>query len=102
MQDLIAQLLARLGEDPQREGLLKTPDRVARSFEYLTSGYRSKVEDIVNGALFTVDYNEMVIVRDIDFYSLCEHHLLPFFGKCHVAYVPNGKVIGLSKIPVKG
>ncbi len=99
MQDLIAQLLARLGEDPQREGLLKTPDRVARSFEYLTSGYRSKVEDIVNGALFTVDYNEMVIVRDIDFYSLCEHHLLPFFGKCHVAYVPNGKVIGLSKIP---
>ena len=99
MQDLIAQLLARLGEDPQREGLLKTPDRVARSFEYLASGYRSKVEDIVNGALFTVDYNEMVIVRDIDFYSLCEHHLLPFFGKCHVAYVPNGKVIGLSKIP---
>ena len=99
MQDLITQLLARLGEDPQREGLLKTPDRVARSFEYLTSGYRTKVEDIVNGALFTVDYNEMVIVRDIDFYSLCEHHLLPFFGKCHVAYVPDGKVIGLSKIP---
>ena len=99
MQDLISQLLVRLGEDPQREGLLKTPDRVARSFEYLTSGYRTKVEDIVNGALFTVDYNEMVIVRDIDFYSLCEHHLLPFFGKCHVAYVPNGKVIGLSKIP---
>lgn len=99
MQDLITQLLVRLGEDPEREGLLKTPDRVARSFEYLTSGYRTKVEDIVNGALFTVDYNEMVIVRDIDFYSLCEHHLLPFFGKCHVAYVPNGKVIGLSKIP---
>ncbi|MFN7979736.1 MAG: GTP cyclohydrolase I FolE [Vicinamibacterales bacterium] len=99
MQDLIAQLLARLGEDPQREGLLKTPERVARSFEYLTRGYKVNVDDIVNGALFSVDYNEMVIVRDIDFYSLCEHHLLPFFGKCHVAYVPNGKVIGLSKIP---
>jgi GTP cyclohydrolase I len=99
MEDLITRLLAALGEDPAREGLVKTPERVARSMEYLTRGYRTNVEDVVNGALFTVDYNEMVIVRDIDFYSLCEHHLLPFFGKCHVAYVPNGKVIGLSKIP---
>lgn len=99
MQDLIARLLVELGEDPGREGLQKTPERVARSLEYLTSGHRMRVEDIVNGALFSVDYNEMVIVRDIDFYSLCEHHLLPFFGKCHVAYVPNGRVIGLSKIP---
>jgi GTP cyclohydrolase I len=99
MQDLISGLLAAVGEDPSREGLLKTPERVARSMTYLTSGYRTNVEDVINGALFSVDYNEMVIVRDIDFYSLCEHHLLPFFGKCHIAYVPDGRVIGLSKIP---
>jgi GTP cyclohydrolase IA len=99
MQDLITRLLAAVGEDPTREGLLKTPERVARSLEYLTGGYRTNVADVINGALFTVDYNEMVIVRDIDFYSLCEHHMLPFFGKCHVAYIPNGRVIGLSKVP---
>jgi GTP cyclohydrolase IA len=99
MQDLVRQLLAALGEDPSREGLLETPRRVDKSLKFLTSGYQTDIEEIVNGALFTVDYNEMVMVRDIDMYSLCEHHLLPFFGKCHVAYIPDGKVIGLSKIP---
>ena len=99
MEELIRQLLAELGEDPSREGLLRTPQRVARSLAFLTSGYSADIDDVLNGALFTVDYNEMVIVKDIDFYSLCEHHLLPFFGKCHVAYIPNNRVIGLSKIP---
>ena len=88
-----------MGEDPSREGLQATPRRVERSFQFLTSGYKADVDAIINDALFTVDYNEMVIVKDIDFYSLCEHHLLPFFGKCHVAYLPNGRVVGLSKIP---
>jgi GTP cyclohydrolase I len=99
MQDIIRRLLAELGEDAGREGLLDTPKRVERSFRFLTSGYQADLDDVINNALFTVDYNEMVIVKDIDFYSLCEHHLLPFFGKCHVAYIPNGRVLGLSKIP---
>lgn len=92
-------LLAGLGEDPAREGLVRTPDRVAKALRFLTSGYDRDVDVVINDALFTVDYSEMVIVKDIDFYSLCEHHLLPFFGRCHVAYVPDGKVIGLSKLP---
>jgi GTP cyclohydrolase I len=99
MQDIIRQLLAGIGEDPTREGLRDTPQRVERSLRFLTSGYAADVDAVLNNALFTVDYSEMVIVKDIDFYSLCEHHLLPFFGKCHVAYIPNGKVVGLSKIP---
>ena len=99
MRDTIRRLLDELGEDAAREGLAGTPGRVEDSLRFLTSGYRTNVDEIVNGALFTVAYNEMVIVREIDFYSLCEHHLLPFFGKCHVAYIPNGQVIGLSKIP---
>jgi GTP cyclohydrolase IA len=99
MQDIIRGLLSAIGEDPSREGLLNTPRRVEKSLQFLTSGYREDVDAMLNNALFTVDYNEMVIVRDIDFYSLCEHHILPFFGKCHVAYIPNGKVVGLSKIP---
>jgi GTP cyclohydrolase I len=99
MQELIRQLLAELGEDPSREGLLDTPKRVEKAMRFLTSGYTADVDTVLNNALFTVDYNEMVIVKDIDFYSLCEHHLLPFFGRCHIAYIPNGKVIGLSKIP---
>ena len=92
-------MLAEMGEDPTREGLLRTPDRVAKALKFLTSGYDMDVDTVVNDALFTVDYSEMVIIKDIDFYSLCEHHLLPFFGKCHVAYLPRDKVIGLSKIP---
>jgi GTP cyclohydrolase I len=99
MQDLIARLLAALGEDPAREGLRDTPKRVEKSLRFLTSGYDADIDEVINNALFTVDYSEMVIVKDIDFYSLCEHHLLPFFGKCHIAYIPQQKVIGLSKIP---
>src|ERR671915_7309 len=99
MQELIRQLLAELGEDPGREGLVRTPLRVEKALKFLTSGYGADIDAVLNDALFTVDYNEMVIVKDIDFYSLCEHHLLPFFGKCHVAYIPKGKVLGLSKIP---
>ena len=99
VRDAVEVLLAEAGEDPTREGLARTPARVASALRFLTSGYDADVEGVVNDALFTVDCNEMVIVRDIDFYSLCEHHLLPFFGKCHVAYLPRTHVIGLSKIP---
>lgn len=99
MQDLIRELLIQLGEDPDREGLARTPRRVEQALKFLTSGYSADVDAVLNDALFTVDYSEMVIVKDVDFYSLCEHHLLPFFGKCHVAYIPRKQVIGLSKIP---
>ena len=99
MQDLVRQLLSELGEDPSREGLAQTPRRVEDSLKFLTSGYQADVDKVLNNALFTVDYSEMVIVKDIDFFSMCEHHLLPFFGKCHVAYIPSTQVIGLSKIP---
>jgi GTP cyclohydrolase I len=99
MQDAIRKLLIDLGEDPDREGLRDTPKRVEKAYKFLTSGYGADIDTVLNNALFSVDYSEMVIVKDIDFYSLCEHHLLPFFGKCHVAYIPSNKVIGLSKIP---
>jgi GTP cyclohydrolase IA len=99
IQSACENILRALGEDPGREGLRKTPERVAKSLRYLTSGYRQDVDKVLNGALFSVAYDEMVIVRDIELFSLCEHHLLPFFGRCHVAYLPRRKVIGLSKIP---
>jgi len=99
MQETIRRLLTELGEDVDRDGLKNTPRRVEQSLRFLTSGYSADIDLLINDALFAVDYSEMVIVRDIDFYSLCEHHLLPFAGKCHVAYIPDGKVVGLSKIP---
>jgi GTP cyclohydrolase I len=99
IEALVEKLLAELGEDATREGLERTPERVAKALRYLTSGYLQKVEDILNGALFVEEYDEMVVVKDIDFFSLCEHHLLPFFGRAHVAYLPAQKIVGLSKIP---
>ncbi|SEB43814.1 GTP cyclohydrolase I FolE [Terriglobus roseus] len=96
--ELYRELLQRVGEDPARDGLLKTPERMEKAMTFLTRGYEQNPTDILRGALFDVDYDEMVIVRDIEFYSLCEHHMLPFFGKAHVAYIPKGKVIGLSKV----
>jgi GTP cyclohydrolase I len=99
MEEAVRTLLAGLGEDPHREGLEKTPERVAKALRFLTSGYAQDAKALINEALFTVTYDEMVVVKDIDVFSLCEHHLLPFHGKAHVAYLPNGKVVGLSKIP---
>jgi GTP cyclohydrolase IA len=98
-QELYRELLLRIGEDPTRDGLLDTPERVEKSMAFLTRGYTQDVPTVLHGALFDVDYDEMVIVKDIEFFSLCEHHLLPFFGKTHIAYLPKGKVIGLSKLP---
>jgi len=98
LERLIREVLKEIGENPDREGLEKTPERVAKAYRYLTSGYRQEASDVLNGALFTEEYDEMVVVKDIDFYSVCEHHVLPFFGKCHVAYMPSKKIVGLSKI----
>jgi GTP cyclohydrolase I len=99
IESLVTSLLKEIGEDPGRDGLERTPSRVARAMRYFTTGYEQNPKEVLNGALFEVSYDEMVIVKDIEFYSLCEHHMLPFFGRVHVAYIPNGKVLGLSKIP---
>jgi GTP cyclohydrolase I len=99
LESAVQEILFHIGEDPEREGLEKTPDRVARMYDELTVGYRTDPIKLINGAVIDVDYDEMVIVKDIEFYSMCEHHMLPFFGRAHVAYIPDGKVIGLSKIP---
>ena len=96
--ELVRELLVEVGEDPDREGLVKTPERVARAYQFLTRGYRMDVDELINGAIFTQETNNMVVVRDIELYSLCEHHLLPFYGRCHVGYISNGRVFGLSKI----
>ena len=97
--DLTNKLLEEIGEDPKREGLIKTPSRVAKAWKFFSNGYKQNLDDIINNAIFNEDSKDMVVVRDVEFFSLCEHHLLPFFGKAHVAYIPDGKVIGLSKIP---
>ncbi|MCX6168543.1 MAG: GTP cyclohydrolase I FolE [Ignavibacteriales bacterium] len=99
IENSVLNILKEIGEDPNREGLKRTPNRVATAFEFLTQGYNKDIKEILNGAVFDEKYDEMVIVKDIDFYSMCEHHLLPFFGKVHVAYIPDGKIVGLSKIP---
>jgi GTP cyclohydrolase IA len=99
LREAVERFLIMMGENPSREGLLKTPERVEKAFRFLTNGYRQDIDVVLNGALFPIEYDEMVIVRDIDFFSICEHHMLPFFGKCHVAYLPNKQIIGLSKVP---
>lgn len=99
LQEMVERMLVVLGEDPKRNGLLKTPERVTKALQFMTAGYTQNIDALLNGALFPIEYDEMVIVKDIDFFSMCEHHLLPFFGKCHVGYMPNKKVVGLSKIP---
>src|ERR1700761_6666282 len=98
MAGLVRELLIELGEDPQREGLVDTPTRVAKALEFLTSGYRANTEEVINGALFTQRTSSMVVVKDIELYSMCEHHMLPFFGRCHIGYIPNGAVFGVSKL----
>ncbi|MCA0387636.1 MAG: GTP cyclohydrolase I FolE [Bacteroidetes bacterium] len=99
VQGYVEHILTEIGENPEREGLLKTPKRVAKAYEYLTSGYSKDINKVLNGAIFNEEYDEMVLVRNIDFYSMCEHHMLPFFGKVHIAYIPDGKIVGLSKLP---
>lgn len=99
VRHVVERLLRLLGEDPRRDGLLRTPERVEKMLRFMTQGYQHDIRSLLNGALFPIEYEEMVIVKDIDFFSLCEHHLLPFFGRCHVGYLPNKKVVGLSKIP---